>query len=102
MYLFVALKSTRLTQTIIIITDSKASRRVDSVGVQHLLESLNLNKYIDIFKQNEVDGRTLQNCHSEEDVKQLGITMTAKARVLLNEIEKLRSLGLPVEHSNKV
>ena len=70
--------------------------------VQHLLESLNLNKYIDIFKQNEVDGRTLQNCHSEEDLKQLGITMTAKARVLLNEIEKLRSLGLPVEHSNKV
>ena len=70
--------------------------------VQHLLESLNLNNYIDVFKQKEVDGRTLQNCRSEEDVKQLGITMTAKARVLLNEIVKRRSLGLPDEHSNKV
>jgi hypothetical protein len=70
--------------------------------VQYLLESLNLNKYIEEFKQNEVDGRTLQNCRYEEDVKQLGISMTAKARVLLNEIEKRRSLGLPVEHSNKV
>ena len=70
--------------------------------MQHLLESLNLNKYIDIFKQNEVDGRTLQNCRSEEDVKQLGISITAKARVLLNEIEKRRGVGLPVDHSKKV
>ena len=70
--------------------------------VHHLLESLNLNKYVEVFKQNEVDGRTLQNCHSEEDVKQLGITMNAKVRVLLNEIEKRRATGLSVEHSNKV
>jgi hypothetical protein len=70
--------------------------------VQHLLESLNLNIYIEVFKQKEVDGRTLQNCRSEEDVKQLGITMTAKARVLLNEIENRRGVGLPDEHSNKV
>ena len=70
--------------------------------VQHLLESLNLNKYIEVFKQNEVDGRTLQNCRSEDDVKQLGITMTAKARVLLNEIEKRRGVGLPDEQSKKV
>ena len=70
--------------------------------VHHLLESLNLNKYIEVFKQNEVDGRTLQNCRSEDDVKQLGITITAKARVLLNEIEKRRASGLSVEQSNKV
>ena len=70
--------------------------------MQHLLESLNLNKYIEVFKQNEVDGRTLQNCRSEDDVKELGITMTAKARVLFNEIEKRRGVGMPEEHSNKV
>ena len=70
--------------------------------VQHLLESLNLNKYIEVFKQKIVDGRTLQNCRSEEDVKELGIIMTAKARVLLNEIEKRRGVGLPDDHSNKV
>ena len=70
--------------------------------MHHLLESLNLTKFIEVFKQNEVDGRTLQNCRTEEDVKQLGITITAKARVLLNEIEKRRASGLSVEHSNKV
>ena len=70
--------------------------------VNYLLESLNLDNYIKVFKQNKVDGRTLQNCHFLEDVKQLGITINAKARVLLVEIEKLRTSGISVEHSNKV
>jgi len=80
----------------------KPLKELTVLEVQHLLESFNLNKYIEIFKQNEVDGDTLDNCRSEEDVKEIGITMTAKAKVLLNEIEKLRSVGLPVDHSNKV
>ena len=72
--------------------------------MQHLLESLNLNinNYIEVFKQNKVDGRTLQNCYILKDVTELGITISAKARVLLNEIEKRRGVGLPDEHSNKV
>ena len=80
----------------------KPLEELTELEVHHLLESLNLNKYIEVFKQKIVDGRTLQNCRSEEDVKRLGITMTAKARVLLNEIEKRRGVGLPVEQSNKV
>ena len=76
MYLFIALKSTRITLTIIIITDSKPLEELTELEVQHHLESLNLNKYIEVFKQNEVDGRTLQNCRSEDDVKQLGIVLS--------------------------
>jgi len=67
--------------------------------VQHLLESFNLNIYIEVFKQNEVDGRTLQNCHSEEDVKELGIT--DEARTFFNEIKKLRVYRKTTK-SNKV
>ena len=62
--------------------------------VHYLLESLNLDNYI--------KDRTLQNFHSKEYVKQLGITINAKARVLFDEIEKLRTSGTSVEHSNKV
>lgn len=58
-----------------------------------LLKALNLSNYTDIFKQNEVDGLTLYNCHSTEDVKELGITMTAKARVLFSEITKYKLSG---------
>jgi len=56
---------------------------------------------------NEIDGPTLCNCKSEEDVKELGIDITAKARVLLSEVVKFKESGVPVEHligtkSNKV
>ena len=62
------------------------------------MESLNLSNYIAIFKQNEVDGLTLYNCHSTEDVKELGITMTAKARVLFSEITKYKVSGNHSKH----
>ena len=90
---------TRITHILSSSQIQKPFEELTELEVQHLLESLNLNKYIDVFKQNEVDGRTLQNCRSEDDVKELGITMTAKARVPL---EKRRAFVLLVEHSNKV
>ena len=62
--------------------------------MERLLERLNLSNYRAIFKQNEVDGLTLYNCHSTEDVKELGITMTAKARVLFSEITKYKTYGV--------
>ena len=37
-----------------------------------------------------------------EKLKSLGITITAKARVLLDEIKKRNTFGLPIEHSIKV
>lgn len=54
--------------------------------VTNLLISLNLHKYCEIFKNNDVDGKTLYYCKTEDDIKQLGIIITAKARVLLNTI----------------
>ena len=53
-----------------------------------LLESLNLTKYCSVFEENEVDGPTLINCKTEEDVIELGIPLRAKARVLFNELTK--------------
>jgi hypothetical protein len=35
-----------------------------------------------------IDGLTLMNCKTEEDVIELGITLRAKARVLFKEIIK--------------
>jgi len=51
----------------------KPLRDWNEVEVERLLERLNLSNYRAIFKQNEVDGLTLYNCHSTEDVKELGI-----------------------------
>ena len=58
--------------------------------VTRLLKSLNLTQYCSVFKEKLIDGPTLMNCKTEEDVVQLGIPFTAKARVLLQEIIKYR------------
>ena len=58
--------------------------------VLRLLKSLNLRKYCRFFKENDIDGRTLVNCLSVEDVTELGIPLTSKARILLEEITKMK------------
>jgi hypothetical protein len=64
--------------------------------VIHLLESLNLSNYCNNFKDNRIDGPTLMNCKSEDDVKELGIALTAKARILYEEIVQFKSNGVPL------
>ena len=58
--------------------------------VLHFLVLLNLSRYCAAFEANDIDGRTLMNCNTEGDVIELGILATAKARVLLQEINKLK------------
>ena len=58
--------------------------------VIHLLKRLNLRKYISLFEENRIDGPTLMNCLSVQDVIELGITIGAKAITLLEEITKLK------------
>jgi len=64
--------------------------------VIHLLESLNLSNFCYNFEDNRIDGPTLMNCKSEDDVKELGIALTAKARILYEEIVKFKSTGVPL------
>ena len=64
--------------------------------VIHLLESLNLSNFCNNFEDNRIDGPTLMNCKSVDDVKELGIALTAKARILYEEIVKFKSTGVPL------
>lgn len=61
-----------------------------------LLESWNLTKYCAAFEENEVNGVILMNCKSVDDVKELGISLTAKARFFLNEIIEYKMTGVPL------
>ena len=66
------------------------------------MESLKLRKFCDVFKENDIDGLTLMNCKNEEDLKELGITLTAKARLLYEEIFKFKSSGVPLTQLSEV
>jgi len=49
-----------------------------------------LTNYCAAFEEELIDGPTLMNCKTEEDVIELGIPLIAKARVLFNEITKFK------------
>ena len=66
--------------------------------VVHLLKSLNLSNFCAVFKENDIDGATLMNCKSVEDVEETGITSIPKARLLYEEIVKFKSSGVPLTH----
>ena len=70
--------------------------------VLHLLKSLKLTNFCNNFEDNMIDGPTLMNCKSEDDVKELGIALTAKARILFEEIVKFKSSGVPLTLLNEV
>lgn len=60
--------------------------------VLQLLVSLKLTKYCAAFEENAIDGLTLTNCRTEVDVIELGISIRAKARILLQAIIKCKEL----------
>ena len=55
-----------------------------------------MNHFCSVFEENDIDGPTLMNCKTEDDVIELGIPLIAKARVLLNEIIKYKMTALPM------
>ena len=61
--------------------------------VIRLLEKLKLNNFCRTFQENLVDGLTLVKCTTVDHLKELGITFTAKANVLLEEINKLTEVS---------
>ena len=62
---------------------------VDEVGI--VLEALKLGKYKETLIINEIDGMCLMKCNTVEDVKEMGILMTVKASLLLDEIRKWKA-----------
>ena len=68
----------------------------------HLLASLNLSNFCSNFEDNRNDGTTLMYCKSEDDVKELGIALTAKARRFYEEIVKFKSTGVPLTFLSEV
>ena len=63
--------------------------------VIHLLKSLKLSNFCYNF-EDMIDGRTLVNCKSVEDVEQLGIALLAKANILYEKIVQFKSSGVPL------
>ena len=60
-----------------------------------------MRKYCKSVVDNGIDGRTLLTCQSVEEIKELGIDITVKARMLFDELSILKSI-VPVRNSLRV
>jgi hypothetical protein len=69
---------------------------VGEVGT--LLEALKLGKYKETLINNEIDGKCLMKCNTVEDVVNMGISIVVKASLLLDEIRKWKTTGVPTEY----
>ena len=66
--------------------------------VGRLIESIEFDEYKAVFAKNKIDGKCLMKCNTVEDVKEMGILMTVKASLLLDEIRKWKTTGVPTDY----
>ena len=61
-----------------------------------LIENLQLGEYKEEIIANRIDGRCLEVVESVEEIKEWGIKMTTKAKVLLQKLHEFRVVGVPL------
>lgn len=81
----------------------KALSELSVLEVACLVESLELEAYRDELVKNKIDGACLAECNSFEEIKEMGISMTVKAKLFFNKISDFKVNGVPLEylHDNK-
>ena len=63
-----------------------------------VLESLNLGTYGDAFRHHDVTGEGLSCCDCHEDLKELGVSVTLKAKLLFAKLTEFKVHGVPTEY----
>jgi len=76
----------------------KALSELSVHEVAILVESLELEAYRDELVKNKIDGACLAECNSFEEIKEMGISMTVKAKLFYNKISDFKMNGVPLEY----
>ena len=63
---------------------------VHEVGI--VLEALKLDNFKEALVKNNIDGNCLMECSTVDEVKEMGISLSVKAKYFLKEIKKLQQL----------
>ena len=83
-------------------TKVKKLKDLSAEEVAILMESLELGSFTTAFLTKNVDGASLQACEDVNDLKELGITLVAKAKMFFREISSFRETGVPIELISKL
>ena len=80
------------------ISRSKPLSELTVGEVGRLLVSIEFDEYKAVFAKNKIDGKCLMKCNTVEDVVNMGISIVVKASLLLDEIRKWKTTGVPTEY----
>ena len=73
------------------ISRSKPLSELTIGEVGRLLVSIEFDEYKAVFAKNKIDGKCLMKCNTVEDAVSMGIPITVKASLLLDEIRKWKA-----------
>ena len=63
---------------------------VHEVGI--VLQALDLDEFREVFRTKKIDGKCLMECSTVDEVIEMGISLSVKAKYFLKEIKKLQQL----------
>ena len=63
---------------------------VHEVGI--VLQAFDLDEFREVFRMNKINGKYLMECSTVDEVIEMGISLSVKAKYFLKEIKKLQQL----------
>ncbi len=84
------------------ISSSKPLSELTIGEVGRLLESIGFDEYKAVLAKNKIDGKCLMKCNTVEDAVSMGIPITVKASLLLDEIRKWKVASQDDDHNSEV
>ena len=66
--------------------------------IKHFPSILFFNNFKEALLKNNIDGKGLMKCNTIEDAVNMGITIFVKASLLLDEIRKWKTTGVPIDY----
>jgi hypothetical protein len=92
----IKLRESKIMKTSSDNSDSQERKELSQLSltdISTLLTRCKLTNYVDIFQQNEVDGQCLSVCHSEDEIKELGVSLLPKARIFFTLLQEFKREG---------
>ena len=80
------------------ITKTRPLSDLSAVDVGSLLDRLDMGEFKDLFVRNKIDGKSLVRCSTVDEVKEMGIPITVKAKLLFEKIREFQVNGFPMEY----
>ena len=80
------------------ITNTRPLSDLSVVDVGSLLDRLDISEFKAILVRNKIDGKSLVRCLTVDEVKEMGIPITVKAKLLFEKIREFQVNGVPMEY----